>query len=264
MKHESQNINIINSYNIKNTKLLIFFTYLSITSAFTQVPENFKYQALARDKFGNILVNKNVSIKISLIRDNTEGTCVYDEVHYAFTNQYGLINLNIGSGVVIKGSFAEIDWSAGPYFLKIEMDADNKDNFQFMGISQLLSVPFALHAKTADSVKNGYIPDADNDPKNEIQDLAIKGSVLSISKSNTINLSELTSKWDTTVNGITYTRGIVGIGTANPKRNLQVKDVIRLEPRNSSPGNPSEGDIYMDGNSHTLKVYDGTNWQDCW
>jgi hypothetical protein len=58
--------------------------------------------------------------------------------------------------------------------------------------------------------------------------------------------------------------GNVGIGTANPARNLHVSDVMRLQPRDSAPPDPAEGDIYMDGTTHKLMVYDGTAWQACW
>lgn len=58
--------------------------------------------------------------------------------------------------------------------------------------------------------------------------------------------------------------GNVGIGTTSPARKLHVKDVMRLEPRAVAPSSPSEGDMYMDGTDHKLKVYDGTAWQVCW
>jgi hypothetical protein len=58
--------------------------------------------------------------------------------------------------------------------------------------------------------------------------------------------------------------GRVGIGTHEPQRMLHVKNLIRLDPLYYTPGNASEGDIYMDGNTHKLMVYDGTQWQACW
>lgn len=58
--------------------------------------------------------------------------------------------------------------------------------------------------------------------------------------------------------------GNIGINTDNPKRNLHIKDVLRLEPRNSPPTNPAEGDIYFDALLKKLRVYDGTQWQNCW
>lgn len=56
----------------------------------------------------------------------------------------------------------------------------------------------------------------------------------------------------------------VGVGILNPQRKLHVRDVLRLEPRNSPPDQPSKGDIYFDGYLNKLRVFDGTNWQNCW
>lgn len=58
--------------------------------------------------------------------------------------------------------------------------------------------------------------------------------------------------------------GKLGVNICNPKRNLHVKDVLRLEPRTTAPDNPEEGDIYYDSILHKLRVYDGTGWQNCW
>ena len=45
---------------------------------------------------------------------------------------------------------------------------------------------------------------------------------------------------------------------------IQIKDVVKLEPRPSAPVSPTEGDVYMDSTTHKLLVYDGTTWQACW
>jgi hypothetical protein len=58
--------------------------------------------------------------------------------------------------------------------------------------------------------------------------------------------------------------GGVGINMNNPQRSLHVSDVMRLQPRNTEPSDPAEGDIYMDATTHKLMVYDGTTWQACW
>ncbi len=58
--------------------------------------------------------------------------------------------------------------------------------------------------------------------------------------------------------------GKMGINVCDPKRSLHVKDVLRLEPRDSAPDNPGKGDIYFDGTLNKLRVYDGTVWQNCW
>ena len=52
----------------------------------------------------------------------------------------------------------------------------------------------------------------------------------------------------------------VGIGTTNPKRKLHINDVMRLEPRDTAPTNPGEGDIYYDATIKKLRYYNGTSW----
>jgi len=58
--------------------------------------------------------------------------------------------------------------------------------------------------------------------------------------------------------------GNLGINVCDPQRNLHIKDVLRLEPRDTEPANPGKGDIYFDGILNKLRVYDGTGWQNCW
>lgn len=71
-------------------------------------------------------------------------------------------------------------------------------------------------------------------------------------------------QWAGYFNGNVHVSDSVGIGTTDPQRALHVNDVLRLEPRTTAPSNPSEGDMYMDGTTHKLMVYDGAVWQACW
>jgi hypothetical protein len=65
------------------------------------------------------------------------------------------------------------------------------------------------------------------------------------------------------VNGLGASPGWVGIGI-RPRQKFHVNDVMRLEPRATAPQNPSKGDIYMDDITNKLRVYDGSQWRDCW
>lgn len=58
--------------------------------------------------------------------------------------------------------------------------------------------------------------------------------------------------------------GNLGVNICKPMRNMHIKDVLRLEPRDSEPSNPGKGDIYFDSSINKLRVYDGTIWQNCW
>ncbi len=137
-------------------------------SLYGQVSQGFNYQAVARDASGEILSGQDVGLQIDILQGSGEGETVYREVFFPLTNEFGLINIVVGNGSVLHGSFEEIDWSQGPYFIQIHIDPDGGSNFIEMGTSQLLSVPYALYATTsADSFSGSYedldnLPDLDN------------------------------------------------------------------------------------------------------
>ncbi len=125
---------------------------LSCTSIFGQAPQSFKYQTKAKDASGNNIVNRSVSFRMSIVQGNVSGPVVYKETDTATTNQFGLATLDIGKGAVIKGSMSAINWSNGPYFIKIEFDPNGGSNFALMGISEMLSVPYALYSQSTGAV----------------------------------------------------------------------------------------------------------------
>jgi Chaperone of endosialidase/Head domain of trimeric autotransporter adhesin len=124
---------------------------LNVGLIYSQFPMAFKYQAIIRNNAGQALVNKVVGISVKLHQGSTMGIVVYSEVQNPTTSNDGLINLNIGEGTDTTGNFAGIDWSAGPYFLEIGLDAAGGTNFTSMGTSQLLSVPYALYSQKTHS-----------------------------------------------------------------------------------------------------------------
>ena len=118
-------------------------------SVIAQTPQAFKYQAVARDNAGNVLDNRNVSFRIGILQGSASGTLIYSETHLGTTNEFGLVSLEVGNGTEVSGVFEEIDWGNGLYFLKIEMDENGETNYQLMGTSQLLSVPFSLFSESS-------------------------------------------------------------------------------------------------------------------
>ncbi len=131
---------------------LVFF----ILDIFSQSPDMFKYQAIIRNSNGEIVSGQNVSIDISILQGSTTGSEVYTETHDSTTNQFGMVTLNIGAGN--QTGFGSIDWSTGPYFLKLELDGE------LLGITQLLSVPFAKYADNAGNVFSGNYDELTNKP----------------------------------------------------------------------------------------------------
>ena len=131
-------------------KLYTLLVAVFITaSTFAQAPEKMSYQAVIRDATGNLISNQAVGIQISILQTTVEGTAVYVETQTPTTNTNGLLSLEIGTGTIVTGSFTAIDWSADSYFIKTETDPTGGTNYTITGTSQLLSVPYALYAKTS-------------------------------------------------------------------------------------------------------------------
>ncbi len=116
--------------------------------AFAQTPEKMSYQAIVRDASNTLLVDKLVGIQVSILQNSETGSEVYVETHSVVTNMNGLVALEIGTGVT-SYDFSSIDWTNGPYFVKVETDPNGADNYSISGVSQLMSVPFALYAKAS-------------------------------------------------------------------------------------------------------------------
>lgn len=133
-------------------KKIIFTSALIILTVFTfaQSPQAFKYQTVVRDVAGEILQNQVVGLKMSIHETTANGTIVYQETFTKTTNNFGLVNLEIGTGTSTIGTFATIDWGSGSKFLETELDPAGGSTYVSMGTSQLLSVPYALHAGTSD------------------------------------------------------------------------------------------------------------------
>jgi len=130
---------------------------LFAVSLWAELPEKISFQALVRNSEGQLVANQAVGMKISILQTAATGPAVYEETQTPTTNTNGMISLEIGGGTVVSGDFANIDWSAGPYFIKSETDPAGGTNYSITGASQLLSVPYALHAKTAGGlIENGH------------------------------------------------------------------------------------------------------------
>lgn len=128
---------------------------LMTASVFAQAPEKMSYQAVVRDGSNALVSSTAVGMQISILQGSASGTAVYVETQTPTSNINGLVSLEIGSGTVVSGDFTTIDWVNGPYFIKTETDPTGGTSYSITGTSQLLSVPFALHAKTAETVSGG-------------------------------------------------------------------------------------------------------------
>lgn len=181
--------------NSLKTLMIVIGVCLYSEFVFAQTPQGINYQGQALDA-GNLVKDKTISIKISIIKYKADGAAEYTELHSIKTNSIGVFSVVIGTGVVTNGNFTGIDWSKTPKFMKSEIDINGGSNFTLSNTSSLVSVPYAHYAqnvKNADKdttneiqiisrlndeivlSKNGgkvNIKDADADPTNEIQNLS--------------------------------------------------------------------------------------------
>ena len=139
---------------MKKFVLTVFIFAIICLDICGQSNAGLKYQAVIRNVNNLVLKNQTVGIKFKIQRDSIGGTLVYNETFVVTTNTYGLVNLKIGTGVTID-DFTTIDWGFGTYFLETSVDFSPSSQWSVMGISKLMSVPYALHSNTTDSVVSG-------------------------------------------------------------------------------------------------------------
>ena len=130
---------------------------------FAQIPQKMSYQAVIRDANGKLVTNHLVGIRVSILQGTAIGTAVYTETQTPTTNANGLVSIEIGTGVT-SGNFSVINWANGPYFIETETDPAGGSSYTISGTSQLLSVPYALYAKTAENGFSGNYNDLTNRP----------------------------------------------------------------------------------------------------
>lgn len=145
-------------------KIFTLLYLLAISASLLALaPQKISYQAVVRDASNNLVASSTIGIKISILQGSPLGAVVFSEYQNPISNFSGLITLEIGSGSVLSGSFANIDWSAGTYYIKTETDPNGGTNYTISGTTQLLSVPYALYAETSGSSIPG--PKGDTGPQ---------------------------------------------------------------------------------------------------
>jgi hypothetical protein len=138
---------------VMKTKLF-FTTLLSLIffHLFSQVPQGFNYQAIARGSDGKEISNTVLQVKLSVLSDtsgfylNGSGNYIWEELQSVTTNPFGLFTLTLGNPLAprIQGSaqsFSAIDWRQQPLFTGTRI---NNGVWKIMGASKFLPVPYSL------------------------------------------------------------------------------------------------------------------------
>jgi len=182
--------------------LIILFTISGFSNmVLAQAPEGIIYQAEARDSKDNLIINKALDVNITIIQDNLTGSVVFNEIHNVTTNSFGMFTLVIGQGTNTSGNLLNnVDWGNHSHFLNVQVKEPKKVWID-MGTSQLLSVPYALYATTAEQIKGGII---ENDP------IFISSQASRITSSDITKLSNLsgTNTGDQDLTGLATTTSL--------------------------------------------------------
>ncbi|MBS4013774.1 MAG: fibrobacter succinogenes major paralogous domain-containing protein [Bacteroidetes bacterium] len=140
---------------IKSLSFLIFvFNIIVIQNVISQSPNQFSYQIILRDSENELVKNTDVGIKISILKSSAEGESVYSETHSSKTNINGLVTIAIGNGQPI-GNISAVNWLEGHYYVKAEIDLNGGENYTVSVITEIMSVPYSLYAKTTESITGG-------------------------------------------------------------------------------------------------------------
>ncbi|MEX0980631.1 MAG: tail fiber domain-containing protein [Bacteroidales bacterium] len=182
-----------------------------------QPPQKFNYQAVARNSSGNVLAEQSLTVKIGVLQNSV---LVWQEEHAVETNPQGHFTLQVGGPEAVNGSgsaesFGDIDWSSGLYEMSVEIDAGN--GFISMGTSEMVSVPFALHATNGPIGPQGPAgPKGDKgDPATDDQSLSLTGTTLTITGGNEVDLVSLVDDADNDpaneLQDLTFVDGVISL-----------------------------------------------------
>jgi hypothetical protein len=213
-----------------NVILTIVLAFQLISSTiFAQVPQKMSYQAVIRDASKALVTNKTIGMRVRIAQGTQTGTIVYTETFSPTSNVNGLVSLEIGGAA----GFSAINWANGPYFILTDADLTGGSSYTISGYSQLVSVPYALYAKTAESLVGGTtIPSGTTLPT----PVSVTGSFYFKTDENILYVSNGTAWLPLSTHGSTPS------GTTFP-----------------TPTNP--GDVFFNTANKNFYYWDGTSWK---
>ena len=138
----------------------ILFLIQGISHAQSGTPNGINYQAVIRDNLGALVANTPIAIRVNIRQNSATGIVIFSEKHLVTTTQYGLVNFVIGTGSFLNGgAFSTINWGNGPYFLDLGValtGLPNPTSYLAYGTQQMMSVPYALYAKSSGNLLNQW------------------------------------------------------------------------------------------------------------
>ena len=150
---------------MKKIFLLLFTSLLTFNLAGQTQRNGFSYQALITTPLNNNNVginlpgvdkeviayrNKDLCLRFTFL--DTSQNIEYSEIQNTRTDDYGMVNLVIGTGSPEIGySWDNMFWGADSKYLKVEVDygsesQSNCENFVELSLQELTAVPYAMYA----------------------------------------------------------------------------------------------------------------------
>jgi hypothetical protein len=135
------------------TQIIIIVLLLCCQIGLSQSHKGIAFQAAARTSNGVIMPNKQIQIRISILKDTLSEQILYQELKSVTTSPLGLFTILIGAAepakIITIGAFENINWTAATYFMRVEIDPENQ--LQFIRIGQQ-QIQYAAYAFAADHV----------------------------------------------------------------------------------------------------------------
>jgi hypothetical protein len=135
------------------TQIIIIVLLLCCQIGLSQSHKGIAFQAAARTSNGVIMPNKQIQIRISILKDTLAEEILYQELKSVTTSPLGLFTILIGAAepakIITIGAFENINWTAATYFMRVEIDPEN--HLQFIRIGQQ-QIQYAAYAFAADHV----------------------------------------------------------------------------------------------------------------
>ena len=235
----------------------LFAAVVLTANVFAQAPQKMSYQAVIRNSSNAVVSSTAVGMRISILQATSTGTAVYVETQTPTTNANGLVSIEIGAGTAVTGTFAGIDWSAGPYFIKTETDPAGGTSYSITGTSQLLSVPYALSAASIANPTGLVVPKLTTA---QINALPVSPAPLGTIVFNTTTNSFVGYRTRTTQSSTTYGNSMLAANQLTLGVSESIKQTFNL-PSSATGATLMIQTMYPNGilsnGNVTLKVYSG-------
>jgi len=137
----------------KTLKKIIGSILLFVPIFVSAQTEGISYQAVllnpstkelpGHDTQNDLLRNHRVNFEFTIL--SSVNNIIYQETQITFSDTNGLVNLIIGQGIPVVGSFQEIEWNGELRILTVKLDVNGGNNFAPLSSQELLYLPFAVH-----------------------------------------------------------------------------------------------------------------------